>query len=234
MRAIPCKGFIKIRFDPERVPVLLFCHFEEIRDRVFADYAHRASCESAGHTASDDTRGPPGQFYQEIDFRAGYVVIISERNVRSVHQLSEPVQVVSPKCTAGLDRPLILINDMAGSLDQGRIHQDILAALKGIAAQVAQELDMRDGLELPEGSGAFLTADVVQFGDVRVLYVTVRDNDLCITEFKRYVHIGQALAVQKNGMVLFPHRGGELIHNTEIDADIAVLPVLTDQRNVKV
>ena len=105
--------------------------------------------------------------------------------MRSIHQFSEPPQVISTECAAGLNRPLILVDDVACPLDQGLVHQDILTALKGIAAQVAQELDVRDGLELPEGPGTFLTPDIVQFGYVRVLNVAVRDDDLCIAELNR-------------------------------------------------
>src|SRR5699024_5388602 len=64
--------------------------------------------------------------------------------------------------------------------------------------------------------------------------IAAGDDDLGAFQMDGRIFIAQVCGVKENGVILFAHRNGELIHDAAVNAVEIVLRILADQRQILV
>ena len=90
--------------------------FYKTGDFLFIDEVDSTSSESSAcHAGSFYTGGISGGLDESVEFRAAYLVVVSQAFVGCVHKGSEMLQVPPLEGSGGLEDSLVLGNDMITS-----------------------------------------------------------------------------------------------------------------------
>ena len=145
-----------------------------------------------------------------------------------IHQLPEQCHII---CLQGFHRPngtLILTDGMLCPFSAHITLDGRLVFFKGLLIQISKAVNLHHLLQLCKGRLA-LTAAFIVFGVAQPsLFVAAGNDDFGAFQHNGRIFKGQICRVQENGIVLFPHGNGKLIHNAAVYTVKIIFRILSD------
>ena len=161
--------------------------------------AYGTSAETGtGHTGTNNTVYLPCFFYQSIQLDTCYLIIIPQRYMGSIHQLTKQLHIVVLQSFYRTNGSLILIYSVLCALSADIALDNSFELLESLLVQITQSLDLHYLLQFCQCSLALAATLIVLGISQASLFIAACDNDLRIFQMDRCVLIFQSCGVQKN------------------------------------
>ncbi len=186
----------------------------------------------AGHPRPDAPLDPARLFKEGIQLRAGHLVIPLQGEMGFPHQPSEGVQIPRRQRFRRAQHPVVFrhhVPDPAANPFRG---DRLLQPFPIFGIHIGQGLEFGVlPLQLPQAGFTLLPALIVFRPGQSPGLVGMNDDQAKIPKPEGNVSVVEAVAMKQDGVIPFPHPGGERIHDSALDADEVVLRLLgqTDQ-----
>ena len=116
--------------------------------RIIFHNADRAAAEAAaGNAGAKDAGDVPCQFCQKVCLFAGSLIIVPKRDMGFIDELSESFDVIGLQSFHRMNGALVLVDCVFCTFPADRILDCVFVLLELLFGQIAQGLDINNGLE---------------------------------------------------------------------------------------
>ena len=154
----------------------------------------------------------------------------------SIHELAKGSDIALLQSFHRADRAGIFEGCMFGALIEHGVRQCPFPRLEFFRCQGAKRIELLPllfrSLQQGERFLAFRPAGIVFGGSKLVLHLAVRNDDLFIAHGQWRIFKMKRIGIKENGVIRFPHRRSELVHDAAVHSDVDIFRSLAKQSQI--
>lgn len=206
---------------------LLYDNLLEVGSEFISYEVDGATTEATTHDAATSYIALLGNFVEEVEFFAAYLIFLAEAVVGLIHHLADCFVVVLLESFANVEHANNFADDVAGTL-VFVLSNLSLNLFEHVVVRVAEAFNFgMEGLDNLSYVLALETTLVVGRTGEFVLYAAVDEDELVALGVPGEILIFAAAAVETEEAALLTENGDGLVHDTAVAADVLVLGALT-------